>query len=179
MQSLGDTAYIYIGGTGSTGVEVDAGLQYSQTYDNWAFYMKVGSGTPYTTTLRFKANQDAFVKFYVPSNGNVALSVTAYDTSNTKKTISHTMAATGFNQNGSGCRIKRCTTIAQNNQNFSSGSWYENAHWYFCKIRTSSTSNHTWASSDNYQVTSYSDSTHVVVDYVSASEETDNIYLNL
>lgn len=162
-QSLGDTAYVYTGGTGSTGVEVDAGLQYSQTYDNWAFYMKVGSGKPYTTTPRFKANQDAFIKFYVPSDEKVTLSVTAYDTSNTKKTISYTMDATGFNQNGSDCRIKRCTTIAQTNQNFSSGSWYENAHWYSCKIGTGSTSNHTWAKTDIYQTTSYPDSTHVVV----------------
>lgn len=177
-ESAGDTGYIYTGGIGSTGIEVDAGLQHSPTYDNWSFFLSVNHD-PYTTTPRFKSNQNAFVKFYVSSNGYVTLSVSAYDVNNTWRTISYTRAASGFYTSGSGCRIKRCTTIAQTNQNFSSGSWHENAHWYSCKIGTSSTSNHTWLSSDNYQITNYPDSTHVVVNYVSASEETDNIYLNL
>ncbi|MDO9534519.1 MAG: hypothetical protein Q7J85_04120 [Bacillota bacterium] len=175
---VGDTAYVYTGGIGSTGVEVDAGLQHSPTYDNWSFYLKA-AGNPYTTTPRFKSNQDVFVKFYVPSNGNVALSVTGYDVNNIKRTISYVMEASGFKTDGSGCRIKRCTTIAQTNQNFSSGSWHTNAHWYSCKVGTSSTSNHAWNSTDIYEVTNYPNNTHVVVDWVSWAEETDNIYLNL
>lgn len=177
-EASGDTAYVYTGGVGSTGIEVGAGLQHSPTYDDWAFYLKAGSNK-YTTTPRFKSKQDAFVKFYVPSNGNVALAVTGYDVNNTKRTIIHVLPTSGWNANGSGCQVKRCTTIAQTNQNFSSGSWHKNVDWYSCKLGTSSTSNHDWQSTDNYEVKNYPNSTNIVTNFVNWHEETVNIAINI
>ena len=175
-----DTPYAYTGGTSSTGVEVDAGLQYSYTNNDWAWYMKAGA-LKWTEPSRFRAGQNVKLNFYVPSNDTVTLSITGLSTSGTNQTLSYSHPAAGWNTNGSGCSIKRCTTIAQKSYNLTTGSYHKNARWYSSKIGTSSSSNHTWTASDmpsSGGYVSFPDATHVVVNYVNAGEETDNILLN-
>ncbi len=181
-EATNDTCYVYAGGTGSTGVEVDAGCQHSPTYDNWAWYMKV-SGTPYTYTPRFKSNQDVTLRFYVPQAGKVSLSITGYDVNNTYRTMTYVKDASGWTTNG-GNAMKKVTSIAQNGgDNFTSGSYQKNVHWYNSKIGISSSNYHTWSANDMLTTggyTSYPDQTHVVVNpYVSAAEETVHIRLDL
>lgn len=177
-----DTAYTYVGGTGSTGVEVDAGCQHSPTYDNWAWYMKV-SGTPYTYTPRFKSKQDVTLRFWVPQAGKVSLAVSGYDVNGTYRTMTYVHDAAGWTTNG-GNAMKKVTSIAQNGgDNFKSGSYHTNVHWYNSKIGTSTSSYHTWSANDMATTggyTSYPNQTHVIVNpYVSASEETVHIRLDL
>ncbi len=166
-----ETPYLYMGGTSSNGSEVDAGCQYSYTNNNWSIYLHTPTATA-TDPNRFKAGQNGFLKYYVSSANNVTLSVTAVGTDGVKKTESYTL---GWNTNGSGCSLKRCTTIAQVPYNTSSGSYHKNVHWYSSLIGTSSSSNHTWGSSDTSAYTNFPDTSHVVVNFVSPAEETDNI----
>ncbi|KFI34307.1 hypothetical protein HY00_03915, partial [Peptococcaceae bacterium SCADC1_2_3] len=177
-----DTAYVYTGGKGSTGVEVDAGLQHSPTYDNWAWVTKVGTNPPYSPPefTRFKSDQDVFLKFYVNQNNQVTLSVTGYDVNNIKKTWTKVRDASGWMKNGIGNAIKRNTTIAQAPENLLSGFYHKNVRWYNCKIGLDSTNNHNWSGSDvnTSETTKYPNDSRVTVNWVSWAEETDHINLN-
>lgn len=173
----GDTAYVYTGGNSDANIEIDAGLQHSPKHDDWAFYLLVEGKEPYTDIPRFKSKQNVFMKFYVPQNNKVALVVTGYDVYGEKRTITYTTHAPGWKKNGSGCNLKRCTTIAQKVEDFDSGSYHTNVHWYNCRLGTSSTSNHRWLENDNGpRPTCFPDKKHVKVDFKSPSEETVNIY---
>jgi hypothetical protein len=176
VNGSGDTAYVYSGGWGANGDVVDAGFQHSPTYDNWSAIITV-NGSPLSYTPRFLSNQDVNLKFYVPSNGQVALSVTGYDVSGTKTTLTQVRAAAGFSSSG-GNTLKRVTSIGQSVQGMYTGSYVKNVHWYSSYIGTSSTSNHVWLAADTGGYCSYPDSTKVQVNYVNAGEETDNIILN-
>ncbi|MFY0573526.1 hypothetical protein ACN28S_03405 [Cystobacter fuscus] len=176
VNGSGDTAYVYSGGWGANGDVVDAGFQHSPTYDNWSAIITV-NGNPLSYSPRFLSNQDVNLKFYVPSNGQVALSVTGYDTTGTKTTLTQVRAAAGFSSSG-GNILKRVTSIGQSVQGMYTGSYVKNVHWYNSYIGTSSTSNHAWLAADTGGYCSYPDSTKVQVNFVNAGEETDNIVLN-
>jgi hypothetical protein len=176
--SSGDTGHIYAGGWSNSNTAVDAGFQYSSTYDNWAPFVHT-EGSYYNTDVRFKSNQDVFLKFYVPQNDQVGLYVAGFDTTGTKVTRTIVASSSGWTSSGTGNIIKRVTTIAQKKgtENFNTESYIKNVHWYDAKIGTSSTNNHTWSSTDTGGYCSYPNTTTVQVTYVSASEETDNIIL--
>jgi len=176
-----ETPYLYLGGTSSTSIEVDAGVQYSYSNDNWALYLKDSTGSAAITNAqyRYKANQDAFLKFYAPSNNNVTLSCTAICTDGIQRIQSYTKQVDGWRTNGTGCKVKRATTIAQTSENFNSTSYHKNAHWRNAQLGTSGTSGNYFSWNNITPVfTSFpANSPKVSVVYISNSEEKDTIDL--
>lgn len=175
----GDTGFVYTGGWGNTNLAVDAGFQHSPTYDNWAPVFTINGGS-YGFTPRLAANQDVFVKFYVPADGEVALYVAGNDTNGNKVANTYVRTdATGWTKSGLGNLIKRMTSIGQTqgSESFTDGSYIKNVHWYSSNIGTSSTNYHSWSASDTWGYCSMP-SSKISVNYVNAGEETDNIVLN-
>lgn len=177
----GDTGFVYMGGWGNLGGGVDAGLQHSSTFDNWAPIFQV-DGRPLPQTPRFKSNQDIFIKFWVSNDNQVSMYISGNDTNNQKITRTYIIDVRGFSKAG-GNILKRMSTIGQkeNNENLSSGSYIHNVHWYNSYIGTSSISNHAWTAADQASDSqngycSYTPS-KVSVQYVNAGEETVNIDL--
>ncbi len=146
----GDTGYVYMGGWGQNSGSVDAGLMHSTRYDNWAPLFNIAGSGVYTYTDRFASNQDVNIKFKIPSDNNISLTVSGIPYGGgTTTTLTYVHAATGFVYNGTNI-LKRITSIGQSSQNLSSGSWIHNVHWYNSLIGISSTNNHTWLAADTY-----------------------------
>ncbi len=178
---INDTAYAYIGGVSSTGVQVDAGLQHSPTYGNWAPIIYC-NGKSFNTpsSERFDAGQTVTMEFYVVSDNNVRLSATGKVAGVTKTLSVDCNNATGFKKNGVGNQLKRATTIGQKPENLSSGSYVYGVRWFNSYIGTSSSTNHQWLAADmpsSGGYTSYPNSTKVSVSFVNAGEETVTIDL--
>ena len=140
-----------MGGWGQSGGNVDAGLQHSTRYDNWAPIFNI-NGAVEGLTDRFQGKQNVNMKFNVPSSGNISLTVSGLDY-NTGSSITKTYvrAASGFVLIGSNI-MKRNTTIAQKLEDLGSSSYIHNVHWYNGLIGNSSASNHTWAGADTEMV---------------------------
>ncbi len=172
-----DTAYVYLGGSGN-GTEIDAGLQHSPTYDNWAPIILCGGVTYHPAdTERFKGGQTVKLVFYVSSDNNVVLKVTGTTVSGTYKTITtYCSKATGWKANGVGNTMKRVTSIGQKPQNLSSGSYMKNVAWNNSYIGTVS-SKHKWLANDTAGYITYPNSTKVSVNYTNAGVETVSINL--
>jgi hypothetical protein len=172
----GDTGYAYMGGLGVSGGSVDAGLMHSTLYDNWAMMISVDND-PLGYTQRFQSGQNVNIKFNVPSNNNVSLTVSGIDyTTKKNTTVTFTRAAKGFTLNGANI-LKRLTTIGQDPENLNSGSYMHGVHWYNSLIGNSSTSYHTWAAADTYGSPCTHTTAVVSVNYVNAGEETVDIDL--
>ena len=80
-----DTAYVYVGGWGANGAgAVDAGFQYSPTFNNWSLFaagVGVGRINYGTSATRMAANQAVQLSFAVTQAGtNVNLTVQATGT---------------------------------------------------------------------------------------------------
>ncbi|OXT14907.1 hypothetical protein B9K06_23760 [Bacillus sp. OG2] len=174
-----DTGYAYVGGSHG-GTEVDAGFQHSPTYDNWSPFVGVNGSRPESgkTDVRFKSNQEVFMKFYVSSDNKVALQVTGIDTKGIKQTITLDATANGWTKSGSGNELKRVTSIAQTGgTNFQTGSYMKNVRWFDAKIGTSSTNNSNWSGTHTAEFITFQ-KPYVSVSYVNQSEETVSINLN-
>jgi len=174
-----DCGYIYLGGTGPTGVEIDAGLQHSPTYNNWAPIIRCNGSVFYTPSLeRFKASQTVTMVFYVADYNKVVLKVTGTVDSGAIKTLVVTCTnATGWSKTGIGNRFKRVTSIGQQPQNLYNSSYIKGIHWYDAYIGTVS-SHHAWLAADTSGYISYpANSPKVSVFYKNAGEETDTIDL--
>lgn len=142
-----DTAYVYIGGSGN-GTEIDAGLQHSPTYNNWAPII-LCKGVVYhpTDKDRFVAGQNVTMAFYVSGDNKVTLKVTGK------------------------------VTTGQAPQNLNNKSYIKNIRWYNSYIGTIS-KKHKWLAGDTLKYISYpSNSKKVTVNYVNAGEEVDTIDL--
>ncbi|MEX1029873.1 MAG: hypothetical protein WDZ91_07485 [Paenibacillaceae bacterium] len=165
-----------MGGWGQTSGNVDAGLMHSTFYDNWSPMFNIAGTGVITYPERYATNQNVNIKFNIPSNGNVSLTVSGiiYGTS-TVETYTHVEPASGFVYNGTNI-LKRVTSIGQATQDLSSGSWIDNVHWYSSLIVVSSSNYHTWLAADTYGYCSYTTSV-VTVTFVNAGEETDSIDL--
>ncbi|RAU96857.1 hypothetical protein [Paenibacillus sp. YN15] len=119
----GDTAFIYTGATDKDGDSVDIGLQYNNSSpnnypwdDTWAMFLRGDNGQTAPTYANFKPGQIILMKFYVPSNNNVALNVTGYDKSGVMRnsTLTGTVSwLRNFKADGTGMNIKRVTSMAQ------------------------------------------------------------------
>lgn len=170
----GDAGYIYMGGWGQNGGNVDAGLQHGTRYDNWQPMFNINNNVEGLTD-RFKSKQNVNIKFNVPSSNNISLTISGVDfNTGSPVTKTYVRAATGFVLNGSNI-LKRNTTIAQKPENLKTTSYIHNVHWYDSLIGISSTNNHTWTGSDTYPNGYCSYSSLVSVNYVNAGEETVNI----
>lgn len=171
-------AYVYIGGALPS--QVDAGMQHSRTNDNWSLVLRSDGGAD-AFSYRFKSNQNAYLKFYVPSDGNVTVACYAYDMNNVPQNYSLTRTAAGWKTNGSGCALKRLTTIGQKPENTALGEYHLNAAWTNAMIGQSLTNLQTWgaAQTDTTKIESYPSSSPKVwvTNLTQYSAETDNIDL--
>lgn len=174
-----DTAYVYIGGSGN-GTEIDAGLQHSPTYDNWAPIINCNSVYSHPSdTDRFKGGQTVKMVFYVSADNKVVLQVSGTTDKGQYKTITtYCNTATGWKANGIGNTMKRVTSIGQSPENLSSGSYILGVKWANSYIGTTS-SKHQWLANDTLASGSicYPNKTKVTVNYVNAGEETVSIDL--
>lgn len=192
----GETPFIYLGGTCTTkNTGVDAGLQYSNQYDDWAvstlvtWYDTTKKGyksVPKANWLRFKSGQEVFMKFYVNAPNKVTISVTGITTNNKKEPVTIVRDAPGWNTAGTGCNVKRLTTIAQYKrnsmgekylyENFSTGSYLRNVKWSGCQIGNKAGSERAWTNND-YAETKPNPANKVTVANRTATSETVSINL--
>ncbi|WP_179033047.1 hypothetical protein [Paenibacillus kribbensis] len=175
----GSTGFVYMGGWSNTNNAVDAGLQHSPKYNDWAPFLLIeGNGGPLTFTPRFEGDQDIQMKFYVPSDGVVALVISGNDISGTKVTKTYAEAASGWTATGNGNLIKRMTNMAQiqNHEDYRDGSYIKNVAWYGSFIGSSSGDNIPWRGSQTYGFCS-SPRNKVFIDFVHAGTETIDIIL--
>lgn len=180
--TTGDTGYIYTGGWGgSNSLTVDAGMQHNTANKNWSGAIRVsGTNAPFNLATRYQPNQDIQMKFYVNGNNMVTLVVTGVLVDGVKRTQTVVAEAPGFSVDGSTNILKRITSIGQTRgkENFSTGSYMKNVHWYDVYIGKSSTNNSAWNSSTQSNILcSYPNSTKVQTSYVNQGEETVNIQL--
>jgi hypothetical protein len=180
----GDTAFVYVGGWGANGKgAVDAGFQYSPTYNNWSLFMSAaGVGRVDDPGPRFSASQSVFLKFLVVQQGSTtSLEIIANGTDLNGDAVQRELTlqnVPGWSVNGVNT-LKRMTSIAQNGDNFTDGSYINGVHWYSSMIGTTQSDMHAWSAADTGGYQSYPSTPGVVkVQYVNAGEETDSISLN-
>jgi len=130
-----DTGYIYTGGWGeSPDSTVDAGIQYSQRYGDWAPFIALHGGRRPDDVVwnpgRLRAGQYALLQFYVPADGYVALRVQGeWIDGSWGSQVGRTMV-TSWRADGLLNRLKRVTSIAQLRRNYRSGSYLLGVHWF-------------------------------------------------
>jgi hypothetical protein len=98
-----EVPYVYFGSS-----NVDIGLQYSYTFNNWSLYSLSG-GRPTTSSTRLSGGSPINLTFAVIADNQVR--ITATQGSTTLPPINQ--YAPGLKANGSSNRLKRLTTIAQ------------------------------------------------------------------
>lgn len=179
-----DTAYVYVGGWGASGAgAVDAGFQYSPTFNNWSLFaagVGVGRVNYGSSSTRMAANQTVQLSFAVTQSGtNVNLTVQATGTQiNGAGLVTQSLSlanVAGWSPGGQNT-LKRMTSIAQaGGDNFTSGSWISGVAWSNAVIGLNAASASTWTGGG---VQNYPTSPAVVsVNYVNAANETDAISL--
>jgi hypothetical protein len=182
----GDTPYVYTGGWGLNGAgAVDAGFQYSPTYNDWSLFASgvgVGSQGFGDLTTRFSANQTMFLSFAVVQAGpNVDLVVTATGVEvNTSTVVTESLTlvnVAGWSVGGENT-LKRMTSIAQNGDQFSDGSSMNGVVWSNSMIGNSAATAVPWLAAETGGYQSYPNTPGVVnVQYINAGNETDSIDL--
>lgn len=124
------TGYLYIGGWSDTGDQVDAGLQYSQFYDDYEVYFKHKGEAPDDLSFYFPCGNSAFMQFYVVDSTTVNLTVNGFDSTGGPATYSYPRAVSGSGWNAygggpqGGLVMKRALSIAQNTPNFNTGEYF-------------------------------------------------------
>ncbi len=152
----GDFPYLYLGGVGSTGLQVDAGLIWSKQKLAWFPYILVEGQQPIVDEAGpwgsggIKNQSNVFLRFYVSTNNKVTLYVSGPDQSGTTRSKSYTVDASGFNYDGTNTKMKRLTTIGQPTENLWNGSFFLNSHWFSLKIGNSSAVSN-WDSTKTYE----------------------------
>lgn len=179
-----DTAYVYVGGWGANGAgAVDAGFQYSPTFNNWSLFaagVGVGRINYGTSATRMAANQTVQLTFAVTQSGtNVNLTVQATGTQINNAglvTQSLTLANVAGWSRGGQNTLKRMTSIAQvGGDNFTSGSRIAGVAWSDAVIGLDAASAVTWTGggSESYPTTPGV----ISVQYTNAANEIDAINL--
>ena len=179
-----DTAYVYVGGWGAGGAgAVDAGFQYSPTFNNWSLFaagVGVGRVNYGSSSTRMAANQTVQLSFAVTQSGtNVNLTVQATGTQiNGAGLVTQSVSlanVAGWSPGGQNT-LKRMTSIAQaGGDNFTSGSRISGVAWSNAVIGLDAASASTWTGGG---AQNYPTSPAVVsVSYVNAANETDAISL--
>ena len=176
-----DTAYVYTGGWGVNGLgAVDAGLQYSPTFNDWSLFASgVGVGRKDYSGPRLTANETITLQFQVVQQGaNTALVVTADGVDVTGKEVEQSLTllnVQGWSAGGPDT-LKRMTSIAQSGgDNFSDGSTIQGVVWSNVTLGQDPTTAQAWSGggTQNYPTTPGV----VNINYVDAANETDNIAL--
>lgn len=73
LKVSGDTVFVYMGGKGGSGGEVDAGMQFNAASNNWSLFLLAAGGFGFvygpfpeaSPHPRFSANQPVFLEFEV------------------------------------------------------------------------------------------------------------------
>ena len=178
----GDTAYIYTGGWGTNGsTPVDAGFQYSPTYNDWSLFEDVsGIGDYVPGGLRYKAGQTMTLSFGVSavSGSSATLQVIANGINVDGTQVQEQVSVPKVPNWAAGSdTLKRMTSIAQaDGDDFTDGSFNDDVHWFNSDIGTSSSNAVSWLASETGGYQSYTSSV-VSVSYVNAGNETDSINL--
>jgi len=177
-----DTAYIYTGGHGSTGGEIDAGFLHDTTPDDWGFFLRNSAGQYVSNDIRFEAGQTVYIKFYVPQDDQAVIYCEGIKKGTTTK-VSYSIIkpATGMKANGSGDVIKRITHIAQPYSDFTTGSYLKNVAWSNSFIGIYSGTNTKWLSAQTGGSCFYPDGNPNVIFttyFVDYSQETDSIQIH-
>jgi hypothetical protein len=189
VSANGDTAFIYLGGWGSAGQALDAGLMHNPGTDTWSLFIKYQGlaenlgGTP---QVRLKPDQTVTVTFSIPDDGSVKVetsgqAVQVVDAANQTDLGVQSLAVqqnglSGFPSDGTDVILKRMTSIAQNHENFQSGSKISGVAWTNVQCGTDPGSLSPWTITDPAGTLIY-DKTVVSVNYVSDHEETVSITL--
>ena len=176
-----DTAYVYTGGWGLNGLgAVDAGFQYSPTFNNWSLFATgVGVGRKDYSGPRLTANETITLQFEVVKQGaNTALVVIADGVDITGKAVEQTLTllnVQGWSVGGPNT-LKRMTSIAQSGgDNFTDGSMIQGVVWSNATLGQDPTSARAWSGGGTQN---YPSTPGVVnVDYEDAANETDSIAL--
>ncbi|WP_339303194.1 hypothetical protein [Paenibacillus sp. FSL R5-0519] len=175
-----DVPYVYLGGWGSNGNGIDAGLQYSTAFDNWApTTLANGLMVPAPNT-RYRSNQDIYMKFYVTNLNECTLAVSGITTTGEQLTTTIVRGGiSGWDKSGTGMRVKRMTTIGQKIEDMTTGSSIKNVRWHDITVGYYSGSNLIYSSWGSGQTGGYHSvpSNKVSVNYVSPGEETVSIQL--
>jgi len=174
----GDVPYVYMGGFVPDAV--DAGWQYSPTYDNWAPIInakgvftlcedvspqcsRVPGGT--TVQMSFQINQD---------DQTVSLSWTCNSCNGQFTLTSKNTVKVDINN----CLVKRITSIAQDKENFGTGSNITNVQWSGCMLGPSPADAQQWDGSSVSNYINYPDKTVIQVGFQDPSDETDAVILD-
>ncbi|KOY17049.1 YrpD family protein [Paenibacillus xylanivorans] len=174
-----DTPYVYLGGWGSNGNGIDAGLQYSTAFDNWA-PTTLANGSMVPSNTRYRSGQDIYMKFYVTNPNECTLAVSGITTSGDQLTTTIVRSGvSGWDKSGTGMRVKRMTTIGQKPENMNTGSYIKNVRWHDITLGYYSGSNLIYSSWGSGQTGGYHSvpADKVSVNYISPGEETVNIQL--
>ena len=176
MAHLGDVAFIYTGGWGVQGGSVDAGFQYSTTFDNWTLFVsaeKVGfAGFPAT---RFAAGQTVQLKFYIPQGHRIAINAVGRGANG--EALNQTLVVDlpqGFEwrSDGKGIILKRVTSIAQQGKNNLSGSRLLGVRWQDLRVGLGQDT-HPWWPQDNQSTCRVPDEFRVKVQSQAGMERVD------
>eukprot|EP01119_Soliformovum_irregulare_P011791 TRINITY_DN2989_c0_g1_i2.p1 TRINITY_DN2989_c0_g1~~TRINITY_DN2989_c0_g1_i2.p1 ORF type:complete len:161 (-),score=28.00 TRINITY_DN2989_c0_g1_i2:72-554(-) len=148
--------------------ECDAGFQYSPTYDNWAPVLRTHS---WQTGTRIPGGYQTAMWFQSDSeNGTVTFGWSCMGCTSKgslTSSLDQVIPSRGY--------LKRCTSIAQNHDNFTSGSFLKNVEWQNCAIGTTPEDAVLWTDETTGGFTNYPDKSVVQVQYASDHQEIDNI----
>lgn len=183
-----DTGYVYLGGWSSNSTGIDAGMQHSTTFDNWT-PVTLANHTMFPAGVRFKSNQDIYMKFYITAPNEATLAVSGVGIDGVSKTITLVRdGVSGWNKDGIGSRLKRMTTIGQKGgESMNTGSYMKGVHWHDVTIGHYDSNNASanliysnWNSASQtggYHNWDNTQTKHVFVNYINPGEETVNIQL--
>ncbi|PQP82426.1 hypothetical protein C0Q44_13365 [Paenibacillus sp. PCH8] len=174
-----DVPYVYLGGWGSNGNGIDAGLQYSTAFDNWS-PTTLANGEMVPSNTRYRSGQDIYMKFYVTNPNECTLAVSGITTSGEQLTTTIVRGGiSGWDKSGTGMRVKRMTTIGQKPENMNTGSTIKNVRWHDITVGYYSGSNLIYNNWGSGQTGGYHSvpSSKVSVNYVGPGEETVSIQL--
>ena len=187
-----DTPYVYTGGWGLNGAgAVDAGFQYSPTFNNWALFARgAGFSQQGATPDRFSASQAVTLSFAVVagtgSTTNLIVTATGLDGGNFSNgyvgngqiitesvTLAVNTANTGWVAGGQNT-LKRVTSIAQaGGDRFTSGSTINGVIWSDVKLGQSAADAVAWSGGGSQSYTAGV----VTVQRIDSANETDSINL--
>ncbi len=171
------SVYAMLGGRSSSNYEIDAGLVYSPTNNWWTNFIRLAGATtfcfentcanPPSTVNRVKPGS-VTMEFYVPAPNQVALRTTNSSAGSPNYTIVVSAANSNWTPGGTAQRVKRTTSLT----NGVSGDNIKNIGWSGSTLGTSSSTAHTWTSSDVQNDANWScKSGNVTVRYTDQSTE--------
>lgn len=122
---VGNSGNVYTGGWSNYGAAADAGFELNTFGGYYTAFMLTSSWK--ASNIRFGCGQNLGMTFFVLDPGDLELAASGYDiygTYGTATIVSQVPSNEGWTIQGTGCVLKRMTTIAQRSQNFYDGEYY-------------------------------------------------------